>query len=142
MEQRLTMVTLGVADVARSRSFYEGLGFTAAKFDSSGVCFFQMGGTILGIYERQALADDAGVPNSAPTGFHGITLAWNARSEAEVDTTIAFAVSKGAKLVKAAEQVFWGGYSGYVSDPDGYLWEIAHNPVWSLDEKGVMQLPQ
>lgn len=140
MDQRLTMVTLGVGNVPRARAFYEGLGFKAANFESDQVAFFQMGATILGLYGRQALADDAGIPNSQP-GFSGIALAWNARSEAEVDTTMDFAISRGARLVKSAEHVFWGGYSGYFADPDGYLWEVAYNPLWPLDEKGVMQLP-
>ncbi len=140
MEQRLTMVTLGVRDVGRARKFYEGLGFVAAKFESDDIAFFQMGSTILGLYGRQALADDAGVENSVP-GFSGVALAWNARSEKDVDATLDEVVQAGGRLVKAPQKVFWGGYSGYFADPDGHLWEVAYNPGWPMDDDGRVQLP-
>ena len=97
--------------------------------------FFQLGGIGLSLYGRQALADDAQVPNTPP-GFSGVTLAWNGRSEAEVDAALAEAVKAGGRLVKAAQKVFWGGYSGYFADPDGHLWEVAHNPFFPLDASG------
>lgn len=141
MEQRLTLVTLGVTDVARSRAFYEGLGFKSSSFRADDVAFFQMGGTVLSIYDRQSLANDIGRADTEAAGFNRVTLAWNARTEREVDTAISEAVKAGATLIKAAEQTSWGGYSGYISDPDGHLWEIAYNPHWPLDEKGTLQLP-
>lgn len=146
MEQRLSMVTLGVGDVARSRRFYEALGWQAVRFDSKDVCFFRMGtapgggGVVLGLYGRQALADDAGVANQ-PAEFSGVAIAWIGRSEEEVDETIAVAQKAGAKIVKPAEKVFWGGYSGYFEDPDGHLWEVAFNPFWTIDAAGAVHVP-
>ncbi len=139
-QPRLSLVTLGVADVARARAFYEALGFTASSASNDDVTFFQAGGMGLALYGRAALAEDAHVPDSRP-GFSGLTLAYNALSEADVDRLIAHAVSSGGRLVKAAQKVFWGGYSGYFADPDGHLWEVAHNPFFPLDEKGQLTLP-
>jgi len=141
MEQRFSMVTLGVVDVGVSKTFYEALGWTAVKFASEEVCFFRMNGVLLGLYDRQALADDAGVDNSQPAGFSGVAIAWNGRSEAEVDEALKTAIAAGAKLVKPAQKVFWGGYSGYFSDPDGHLWEAAYNPFWTIDEGGAVIVP-
>lgn len=141
MEQRLTMVTLGVANVARSRAFYEGLGFKSSSFKADDVAFFQMAGTVLSIYDRKSLANDIGATEKHAGGFNGVTLAWNARTEQEVDAAISEAVKAGAALIKEAEQTSWGGYAGYIADPDGHLWEIAFNPYWPLDEKGALQLP-
>lgn len=140
MEPRLTLITLGVADVVRSRAFYEALGFPAAGFDSPDVAFFEAGGIVLALYGRAALAADAGVP-AAGTGFLGVTLAHNVKSESEVDRVLAHAMTCGARLVRSANRVFWGGYSGYFADPDGHLWEVAYNPVFPLDPSGRMQLP-
>ena len=141
MEQRYSMVTLGVADVAAAKRFYEALGWQAVKFASEDVCFFRMGSVLLGLYGRQALADDAGVENSLSTGFSGVAIAWNGRSEAEVDAALKTAVAAGGKLIKPAQKVFWGGYSGYFADPDGHLWEVAYNPFWTIDEAGAVIVP-
>ena len=139
-EPRISIVTLGVADIAKARAFYERLGFTASKASNENVCFMQLGGLVLSLYGRAALAEDAQVSDTA-IGFSGITLAHNCRSEAAVDTAIAHAVACGATLKKPAQKVFWGGYSGYFADPDGHLWEVAHNPFAPLDAEGRVQLP-
>ena len=141
MEQRLTMVTLGVAGIARSRAFYEGLGWKASAASQAEVAFFQMGGMVLALFGRSDLARDAGLADSAP-GFSGVALAWNAGSEAEVEQALAAAVAAGGRLVKPAQKTFWGGYGGYFADPDGHLWEVAHNPFWRLDETGALHLPR
>jgi hypothetical protein len=140
MEPRLTLVTLGVADVPRARDFYRALGFTPSGFASDDVCFFDAGGVVLGLFGRQPLADEAHVAAEG-SGFRAFTLAHNARSEADVDAVLAHAVSCGARQVKAAEKVFWGGYSGYFADLDGHLWEVAYNPGFPLDERGHLMLP-
>lgn len=132
------MITLGVCDLARSVAFYEkGLGFP--RMDSPPeVAFFTLNGTWLGLYGREALAEDAKISPEG-SGFAGIALAHNVASEKEVDEVIALAASIGGTLVKKAEKVFWGGYSGYFKDPDGYLWEVAHNPLFWVgpsDEEG------
>jgi len=139
MEPRLTLITLGVRDVARSRAFYEALGFRAGKASQDSVTFFDAGGVVLALYGRAALAEDATVEDSEP-GFPGITLAHNARSEADVDAVLAQAVAVGGKLIKPAGKVFWGGYSGYFADPDGHLWEVAYNPYFKLDAQGRVEL--
>jgi uncharacterized protein len=139
-EPRISIVTLGVASVAASRAFYERLGFIASKASQDSICFMQLGGQALALYSRASLADDAHVANSPP-GFSGVTLAYNCRTEAAVDAAIAHAVACGATLKKPAQKVFWGGYSGYVADPDGHLWEVAHNPFVTLDAEGRLQLP-
>ena len=127
MEQRLSLVTLGVADLERSRRFYEdGLGWRRGNAHAE-VVFFQLGGAILGLFSRDALAADARLP-AAGSGFGGITLAYNARDRREVDAVLAEAEAAGATILKPAQDVFWGGYSGYFADPDGFRWEVAHNP--------------
>jgi uncharacterized protein len=140
MEPRLSLVTLGVADVARARAFYERLGFKASSASNENVTFFEAGGVVLGLFGRAALAQDAAVPE-AGSGFSGIALAHNARSEAEVDAVLAEAVAAGGRLLKPAHRVFWGGWSGYFADPDGHLWEVAHNPFVPFDAAGRLQLP-
>ncbi len=140
MEPRITMVTLGVADLGRARAFYERLGFRASSASNDQVTFFFAGGCVLGLYRRSALAADAHLVD-APGGFAGVSLAHNCRSEGEVDAVMAEAVAAGATLTKPAQKVFWGGYSGYFTDPDGHLWEVAHNPFAPLDAAGHMQLP-
>ena len=137
---RLTLVTLGVADVARATSFYEALGWRKSSASQDEVSFFQLGGLALSVFGRQSLADDATV-GSEGSGFSGISLAINLESEAEVDRVAAEWVSCGGTLVKQPERVFWGGYSGYVKDPDGHLWELAYNPGFALLPDGSMQLP-
>jgi hypothetical protein len=139
MDQRLTLVTLGVADVARSRAFYEALGWKASSASQDSVAFFQLVGMALALWGRQDLAADAAVPNSAP-GFSGIALAFNARSESEVDCVLAEAVRAGGRMVRPAHKTFWGGYSGYFADPDGHVWEVAFNPGWSIDRAGRVSL--
>ncbi len=140
LERRVSLITLGVADVARSTEFYQLLGWSKSSASNEHVTFIQLKGTVLGLFSRSDLAKDARVENSPP-GFSGVTLAYNVTSEIGVDAVVKFAVSCGATLVKAPEKVFWGGYSGYVADPDGHLWEIAHNPFFPLDEHGHVVLP-
>jgi catechol 2,3-dioxygenase-like lactoylglutathione lyase family enzyme len=127
MKPRISMITLGVRDLAASVKFYaEGLGFPRMESPPE-VAFFTLDGTWLGLYGREALATDATV-SSAGHGFESFTLAHNVNSEAEVDAVMAQALAAGATLVKKPQKVFWGGYNGYFADPDGHLWEVAHNP--------------
>lgn len=129
MKPRISMLTLGVRDLERSIRFYEtGLGLPRRESPPE-VAFFPLNGSWLGLYGRESLADDAGVTPHGE-GFAGIAIAHNVASEAEVDELLAQAIAAGAQLVKPAQKVFWGGYSGYFADPDGYLWEIAHNPLF------------
>jgi uncharacterized protein len=140
MQPRLTLVTLGVADVVASRTFYEKLGFKASSDSNPHVTFFNAGGVVLALFGRAALAEDAQVQN-ATVGFSGVTLAHNVASETDVDKVMAEAVAAGAKQMKPASKTFWGGYSGYFADPDGHLWEVAHNPFWPFDDAGHVVLP-
>jgi catechol 2,3-dioxygenase-like lactoylglutathione lyase family enzyme len=145
MEQRLSIVTLGVADVARARAFYEGgLGWRVSPASNERIVFIPLGGMALALYPYAALAEDAHAPGAegadAPT-FRGFTLAWNARDEAEVDAVLAKACAAGARLAKPAERASWGGYSGYFADPDGILWEVAHNPFVTIEPDGRLTLP-
>jgi len=139
VDSRISLVTLGVADMAKSRAFYETLGFKASGQSNEHVTFFQAGCMIFGLYGRAALAADAGVNDSAP-GFSGVALAYNGRDKAEVDAVLAEAVAAGATLIKKAEDVFWGGYSGYFADPDGHLWEVAWNPFFPIADDGSISL--
>ena len=143
MQPRLSLITLGVADVARARKFYEALGFKAGSASQDAVTFLDAGGVVLALFGRAALAEDASLADR-PTGFtpsfSGIALAHNARSEAAVDKALAEAVAAGAKLIKPAGKTFWGGYSGYFADPDGHLWEVAHNPYFTFDADGRVVL--
>ena len=141
LPQRMSLVTLGVADVAVSRRFYEGLGFRAADFDSADVAFFDMNGVIVGVFGRDDLAKDANVAVESGGACSRISLAINLESEGAVDAAMAFAAEKGGRVTQPARKVFWGGYAGYFADPDGYLWEIAYNPFWPLDAEGRPQLP-
>lgn len=140
MKPRLSIVTLGVEDIARSRAFYEALGFTASTDSNENVTFFDAGGVVLAVFGRIALAKDAGVSDSVP-GFSGISLAWNVESELAADAAMALALVAGARIVKTAQKAFWGGYHGYFADPDGHVWEVAHNPFWPMDASGTIQLP-
>ena len=140
MEPRLSLVTLGVADMARARAFYEALGFTPSPASQDSVTFFDAGGVVLGLFGRAALAEDADVPDSTP-GFAGVALVHNVRSEKQVEQVLSEAVAAGGKLVKPASRAFWGGYPGYFADPDGHLWEVAHNPFFPLDDAGRVVLP-
>jgi uncharacterized protein len=130
MKPRISMITLGVRDMARSVAFYEALGFERQNSDGN-VAFFALNGTWLGLYGYEALAEDAQVAPDAGT-FSGFTLAHNLNSEAEVDTVFAEAIAVGGVATKQPQKVFWGGYSGYFKDPDGYLWEIAYNPFFRI----------
>jgi catechol 2,3-dioxygenase-like lactoylglutathione lyase family enzyme len=138
VDQRVSLITLGVADLALARRFYERLGWRRGNAEAA-VVFFQAGGSVLALWSRQALAEDAGVSDSG--GFGGIALAYNARSRAEVDAVLAEAVAAGARLLKAAADTFWGGYSGYFADPDGHPWEVAWNPAWAIAADGSVRLP-
>ncbi len=139
MEQRLSVITLGVADLGRSRTFYEtGLGWTVDSAAEE-VVFFQLNGIVLSLFPRQALAADAGVPADG-SGFGGIALAHNVRARGEVDELLATAEAAGGRIVKPGEATFWGGYAGYFADPDGHLWEVAHNPFWEMDSAGNVSL--
>lgn len=129
MKPRISMITLGVRDLATAVKFYEaGLGFPRMESPPE-VAFFTLNGSWLGLYSRNALAKDATVPPEG-NGFEGFTLSHNVSSEEEVEVVMSQALAAGATLVKAAQKVFWGGYSGYFKDPDGHLWEIAHNPLF------------
>lgn len=137
---RIHLVTLGVADIATATAFYERWGLVRSSESQEAVTFFQLGPVVLGLFGREALAEDATVaPFRAGPG--AVTLAWNQPSEAEVDAAYARAIAAGATAVKAPKKVFWGGYSSYVADPDGHLWEIAHNPFFPFDDSGAIRLP-
>lgn len=128
-------------DLARARAFYvDGLGWRPAAAGDGNVTFIQMGGMVLALWGRAALAEDAGLAD-APGGFAGIALAYNARSRAEVDLVLAEASAAGGTVTQPAREVFWGGYSGYFADPDGHLWEVAWNPFWTLTDDGRLVLP-
>lgn len=140
MDCRLSLITLGVADIARSRAFYEKLGLRASNASNEDVVFFQLNGLALGLFGREALAEDAAV-RAAGDGFRGVALAYNVRAREEVATVLAEAKAAGARIVRPAEDVFWGGHRGYFTDPDGHLWEVAWNPHFPLDEDGNLRLP-
>ena len=135
----VTIITLGVDDLAASTAFYERLGWANTTASQDSVTFLDGHSIVLGLYGRAALAEDAQVEDT-PVGFRGVPLAFNLSDRAEVDTFFAHALASGASKVKAPEEVFWGGYSGYFADLDGHLWEIAHNPFAPLDEGSRMQL--
>jgi len=137
---RLSIVTLGVSNVARARSFYEKLGWQPSSASQEQIVFFQLSGVVLALFKREQLADDATVA-PAGDGFRAVTLAHNVESEAAVDAALAHAERSGAEIVKPASKVFWGGYSGYFADPDGHLWEVAYNPFFAFDEAGRLALP-
>lgn len=139
MEQRISLVTLGVRDVAAARRFYEALGWRPA-FAEESVAFFQVGGMVFSLFGRDALAEDANLP-AAGSGFSGIALAYNVRSPDEVAATLAEAERAGAKILKPAQQAFWGGTTGYFADPDGHVWEVAHNPHWVIADDGSIRIP-
>jgi hypothetical protein len=139
MEQRMSLVTLGVADLRRARRFYEtGLGWKAS-FASDDVVFYETGGPIIGLFGRRELAADAQIEDDEST-FGGIALAHNVRSRDEVDTVLAEAAAAGAAILKSGEETPWGGYSGYFADLDGHLWEVAHNPAWTIGADGSVRM--
>ena len=138
----LSLVTLGVADLKRSAAFYETLGFRRKAKGSDGVAFFQSGACALSLFPADELAKDATIASpDVPGDFRGVSLAWNCKSEADVDAAITRAKAAGAVVLKPPQKVFWGGYSGYFSDPDGHLWEVAYNPHFPLDDAGRLTLP-
>jgi len=137
MDQRVSLITLGVADTARARAFYEGLGWSGESPDGD-VVFFQVGGMVLGLWGRDKLAHDSAVVDAG--GWGGVTLAYNVASPAEVDAVLAAAKAAGAAIGRPAATTFWGGYSGVFVDPDGHPWEVAHNPGWVLAEDGATRL--
>ena len=139
MEQRVSLVTLGVHDLSRSRAFYAALGWVGRSPDDD-VVFFQAGGIVVALWSRAKLAADSGVSDSG--GWGGITLALNVGSPAEVDQVIAQAAAAGATIPRAGAPTSWGGYSGMFVDPDGHAWEVAHNPYWHVDEHGRTLLGQ
>jgi hypothetical protein len=141
VEQRVSLITLGVADLERSWQFYERLGWQRSMAKAEGIVFFQAGGMALALYPRHELASDANIP-SAGQGFSGITLAYNTRNHDEVDSVLGEAQAAGGKILKPAEEAFWGGYSGYFSDPDGFLWEVAWNPSFPVAQDGSIQIPE
>ncbi len=141
MEQRLTLITLGVEDLARSLAFYrDGLGWQPSSASAGDVAFFQLGGIALGLYPRTLLGEDAGLDPSG-SGFPRFTLAHNVRGKAEVAELLDLAEKAGARVLKPAQDTFWGGHHGYFTDPDGFAWEVAWNPGFALDEAGNVQLP-
>lgn len=138
MDQHLHIITLGVLDFESSKKFYaEMLGWKISS-EQEDIAFFQAGGVVLALYPREALAEDA-LTSVVGSGFAGITLAHNVRSEADVDEIIRDLRSKGVRIVKEPQKVFWGGYSSYFADPDGYLWEVAYNPFSTFDEDGNLK---
>ncbi|MFN3846193.1 MAG: VOC family protein [Paracoccaceae bacterium] len=140
MEQRVTLITLGVRDLAAARAFYARLGWVEHPESQDGVAFFQMQGAALALYGHDVLAADQGRPG-ATLGSGAMTLGQNFTTEAEVDAAFAAAVTAGAVALKRPEKVFWGGYSGYWADADGHVWEIAMNPFWPLNDDGSLTLP-
>lgn len=139
MQPRISLVTLGVADLARSRQFYEAVGWTSTSAPDDDVVFFQSGGMVFGIWDRSRLAEDSGVADTG--GWGGVTLAHNLRSPEEVDRFIELARAAGGSVVREPAATFWGGYSGAFTDPDGHSWEVAHNPFWPIDDAGAIHLP-
>ena len=141
MDARISLITLGVADVGRARAFYESLGWKASGASQDEVAFFQAGGMALGLFSRVALAEDAHLKDQGGS-FGGITLAQNMVSEEAVDRLLEEAKRAGATILKPAQKVFWGGYSGYFADLDGHPWEVAYNPGFKLEADGSLVLPE
>jgi uncharacterized protein len=140
MEQRVSLITIGVSDLARARAFYEALGWQSGAAPADDVVFFQTGGSVLALWDRSSLAADSGV--SDPGGWGGVTLAHNVRSPAEVDEVVEQARAAGATIPREPAETFWGGYSGVFVDPDGHPWEVAHNPDWTIEDDGSTRLPR
>ncbi|WP_200211410.1 VOC family protein [Micromonospora coerulea] len=139
MEQRISLVTLGVTDLSRSRAFYERLGWRGQEVEQT--VFFQAGGLAVVLWGRDKLADDADLADRGTDGFGGLSLAQNVRSRAEVDEVLRQAAEAGARVTRPARETFYGGYAGYFTDPDGHLWEIAWNPGFALAEDGTLTVP-
>jgi catechol 2,3-dioxygenase-like lactoylglutathione lyase family enzyme len=139
VEQRISLITLGVSDVGRARAFYERLGWHGHEVEET--VFFQAGGAVLVLWGRDKLAEDAGVEDENPGSFGGLALAHNVRSRAEVDEVLAAAATAGAEITRAARETFYGGYAGCFTDLDGHVWEIAFNPGFTLEPDGSLVLP-
>ncbi len=139
MEQRVSLITLGVSDLARSRAFYEGLGWTTGAEASDDVVFFQAGCMVVALWDRAKLAEDSTVGDGG--GWGGVTLAYNTRSTDEVDEVIRQARAAGATIGREPAETFWGGYSGVFIDPDGHPWEVAHHPRWTIESDGSLTIP-
>jgi uncharacterized protein len=139
MEQRLSLITLGISDLDRSRKFYEALGWKTGAAPVADVVFFQAGGMVVALWGREKLATDSAV--EVGSGWGGITLAYNTRSPKEVDDVIEEARAAGATIGREPGDTFYGGYSGIFIDPDGYPWEVAHNPSWTIEQDGSIRLP-
>jgi catechol 2,3-dioxygenase-like lactoylglutathione lyase family enzyme len=141
LKPRVNFVTLGVVDMARMRAFYERLGLVASSASNPNVTFFDANGIVLALFGYNDLAEDAGVKPGPVPDFRGVGVAWNGTSEEDVDRIMAHAKDAGATIAKKAVKVFWGGYSGYFTDPEGHLWEVAYNPFMPIDAQGHIQLP-
>jgi uncharacterized protein len=138
MDQRVSLITLGVSDLKRARAFYEGMGWKTRAEPEDDVVFFQAGCMIVALWDRDLLAEDSAVSDSG--GWGGITLAYNARDRGEVDAVMAEAEAAGARIGRPPGETFWGGYSGIFIDPDGHPWEVAHNPNWTIEDDGSVKL--
>ena len=139
MEQRVSLITLGVVDLDRARRFYDALGWRSGAAPADDVVFFRAGCMILALWGREQLTEDSAVEDRG--GYGGVTLAYNARGPEEVDAVIEQARAAGARIGREAGETFWGGYSGVFVDPDGHPWEVAHNPHWTVGEDGSVTLP-
>jgi uncharacterized protein len=138
MEQRVSLITLGVRDLARARAFYEALGWKTNAGPDDDVAFFQAGGLVVALWGRDQLAEDSCVEDSG--GWGGITPAYNTRSPAEVDAVLTEAEAAGATIPRRGAETFWGGYSGVFVDPEGHAWEVAHNPHWTIEPDGSIRI--
>ncbi len=139
-EPRISLITLAVRDLPATIRFYEALGWRRSSTGGDEVAFFQAGGSILAIWSRDELAADAGIPVEG-SGFRSFSLAYNVRNSDEVDAALAAAEAAGARITRPAQEAFWGGRTGYFTDPDGHLWEVAWNPGFAIDETGAVHLP-
>jgi uncharacterized protein len=139
MDQRVSLITLGVEDLTRARTFYETLGWSSASAPDDDVAFFQAGGMVVALWDRARNAEDSTMTDDG--GWGGVTLAINVRSPAEVDAVIEEARRAGARIGREPAETFWGGYSGVFVDPEGHPWEVAHNPFWIVRDDGSVELP-
>jgi predicted lactoylglutathione lyase len=140
MQQRISVVTLGVSNLERSRAFYQKLGWQSDSKPEEGVVFFQAGCMVLALWTRKELAEDSAVQDSG--GWGGVALAYNVGSPEDVDQSLVEAKAAGATIGREGGKTFWGGYNGIFIDPDGHPWEVAHNPFWTLHEDGSIELPK
>jgi catechol 2,3-dioxygenase-like lactoylglutathione lyase family enzyme len=141
MKPAITLITLGVSDIAASAAFYELLGWRRSSVSNEGIAFFQLEAVVLSLFGRAALLEDAGFAAAPASAVPAMSLAQNVESPEAVLAVLEQAVAAGARLVKPGQKAFWGGFSGYFADPDGHLWEIAHNPFFALDDRGQVRLP-